>query len=1175
MAAPNAAETALMKPASAAATNDPAASMLTFRVARGLKVDLFAAEPMVQNIVSFAFDEQGRCYVVESHRRRTSVFDIGNFPEWLEADFSLRTVEDRANFFKRTLTPENQPALDKLSRVKHGFLPDFNGDGVLDWRDLEVESERIRLLVDTNRDGHADVATTFAEGFDGITSGVAAGILARKGEVWFTCIPELWRLTVDALRFTNGLPPAGALPLNPHLVNRRSKIENLIHGFGTHIAYGGHDMHGLKMGPDGKIYFSIADRGISTNLWDRIVDHWPGLTMEALADSGAVFRCNPDGTEFEVVAIGLRNPQELAFDEFGNLFTGDNNSDFGDKSRWEYIVEGADYGWRLGWQWLPMTGAWNSEMLWGMAPSNTSAYYLPPVTHIAAGPAGTSYYPGTGLPARYDRHFFLCDFRGGPNSLVYSFALRPKGASFEAFDESEFIGGFLCTDVDFGLDGAVYVSDWVKGWEKTGQGRIWRVFDPTLVNDPAMLEVRKLLGEGMEERSKEELARLLGHRDMRVRWEAQWELVRRVRVIVAKSRNKRLRHGDETELIDELQRIANDRNRDNSLRAAPILARLAAIQALGEIGAMPATIYDFPALTTRDSSEKPRPRPLPRPTRESPEELLGWHMAPLLLLQDKQPEIRAAVLRMIRRVAGEPANWHTIKYFVEPTLSDPDPQVRMHAANLIGRFRRKEFLQSLIGMLRDDNDRDAYIRHAVVLALARVGDVNALLAAARDESRAVRLGACLALRRLQRAEVAQFLNDADPQIVLEAARAINDVPIPAALPDLASVVSRSSRSNELPFEKAGMDQSLVTSTAVESFVSRRALNANFRLGNTTNAEVLAAFAARPGALETLRIEALELLGQWPKPPARDHLVGLWRPLLPRDGTVAARALESVLATIESNAPSAVQTAAKTAAMELGLRPGEVTGRPDDPERLAKLSAELENGSVVQKQSALAALSGTEAAGALRLLSAWLDKLLAGQVPRELQLDVLEAVQGSERLLASVSTKEKLAKFEAARDSKDALAPWRECLYGGHADQGRKTFIERLDAACFRCHRINGEGGEVGPELAGIGERQSREYILESILFPNAKIAPGFESVLVTLKGGKSYGGVLKSESDTQIVIHSPEDGVLTLKKADIQARDHSLSAMPEGVTNILSREDLRNLVEFLATTSQPRSAKGP
>src|SRR5258706_380271 len=191
--------------------------MLKFRVAPGLKVDLFAAEPMVQNIVSFTFDEQGRCYVVETHRRRTSVFDITFFPDWLESDFTLRTVEDRADFLKRTLTLTNQAEIEKLSKAKPGFLPDLNGDRVRDWRDLEVESERIRLLVDTNGDGHVDIATTLAEGFDGLTSGVAAGVLARKGNVWFTCIPDVWRITIPDLRFTNSLPSADVLPVNSHL----------------------------------------------------------------------------------------------------------------------------------------------------------------------------------------------------------------------------------------------------------------------------------------------------------------------------------------------------------------------------------------------------------------------------------------------------------------------------------------------------------------------------------------------------------------------------------------------------------------------------------------------------------------------------------------------------------------------------------------------------------------------------------------------------------------------------------------------------------------------------------------------------------------------------------------------------------------------------------------------
>jgi len=88
------------------------------RPAAGLQVTLFAAEPQLQNPSSFTIDEKGRFYVVETHRRRTSVLDIRTKIDWLDEDLASRSVEDRIAMHRRHLGTD----ADKIAVVLMVFI---------------------------------------------------------------------------------------------------------------------------------------------------------------------------------------------------------------------------------------------------------------------------------------------------------------------------------------------------------------------------------------------------------------------------------------------------------------------------------------------------------------------------------------------------------------------------------------------------------------------------------------------------------------------------------------------------------------------------------------------------------------------------------------------------------------------------------------------------------------------------------------------------------------------------------------------------------------------------------------------------------------------------------------------------------------------------------------------
>ncbi|MBC8202671.1 MAG: c-type cytochrome [Planctomycetes bacterium] len=455
----------------------PEKSFEIITVPQGFTKQIVATEPLVMDPVSFCFDDQGHILVAESFRQESGVPDNRSSSFWLLDDLASQTIEDRLAMFEKW-----------ADQRENGM--DFYTD----------KQERIRLLTDKNKDGVFDRVTDFASGFNEPLDGTGAGVLAIDGTVWYTNIPNLWRL-----EDFDGDGKA----------DRREKIFT---GFGVRVALRGHDLHGLEIGLDGRLYWSIGDRGYHIELEDGKVFHSPG--------EGGVFRCELDGSILEVFHHGLRNPQELAFDKYGNLFTGDNNSDDVDKARLVYCVEGGETGWRMEYQTLQgenARGPWVQEHGWDPFAENRPAWILPAVDTIGSGPSGLVAYPGAGFPARYADHFFMCDFRGGAShSNVLSFAVEQKGAGFKMVDLHPFVEKVLCTDVGFGYDGRMVVSDWGEGWTGNKEGRLYAVWNEAHVNEG---DVSDIFSGGFHHYSTTQLLTFLSHVDRRVRIRAQLALV--------------------------------------------------------------------------------------------------------------------------------------------------------------------------------------------------------------------------------------------------------------------------------------------------------------------------------------------------------------------------------------------------------------------------------------------------------------------------------------------------------------------------------------------------------------------------------------------------------------------------------------------------------------------------
>ncbi len=908
------------------------------------------------------------------------------------------------------------------------------------------------------------------------------------------------------------------------------QISSLSSGYAVHIGFSGHGMSGAKIGPDGRIWWGIGDIGM--NVVDKEGNQW------AYPNQGVIVRSELDGSGFEVYASGLRNTHEFAFDQYGNLISVDNDGDHpGERERLVYLINGSETGWRINWQFGKYTDpennqykVWMDEKLHVPHWEGQAAYILPPIMNYVNGPTGLVYNPGTALDEQWKDYFFIAEFRG-----------TPAQSPVHAFKLKPSGASFVMEDtkevvrgiLPTGLDFGPEGALYIADWiDGWGTKDAGRIWKLDIPSSPSQIrdQVKSLLQSDFGEYSNEELSGYLSHDDQRIRQKSQFELVSRG--------NK----GYQALL--------------NALEQSSQLARIHAIWGIGQYVRM---------------------------------EDLEEASVLIPLLQDNDPEIQtqaAKILGDVRFVGAAPD--------LVSLLTNASLRVQLHACEALGRMGYTEATDGVVNMLAKNNDSDLWLRHAGMVALARMADGSTLAELAGHQSEAVRVAAVVALRRMKSPLVSEFLDDASPLIVIEAARAINDdFSIPEALPALAGVL------NQTQFQ----DEPLI----------RRSINANLRLGNDENLEILQQYLSNMEAPAAMRSEAIAALATWGNPSVFDRVDGRYRGKMERADDQVKDLFANVLPSLLNDTQAEIQIAAAKAAGKLKIagvedqlltllsdhpqpdvrsaslaalfdiessylnRTLEIALADDSPQVRSQalsmlpeseldpqqavnlLSGIMARGTLEEKQSALTSLGSIKHPESIALLKQYMNRLIAGSVADEIKLDLILAAEAQE----NEQLQQQITQYQQSKPKDDPLSPFMETIAGGDPEVGANIFYRHEAAQCVRCHTIFEVGGTAGPGLAGVGKKMTPLELLQAVVEPSATFAEGYQ--IVTLQtGSETLSGEVLTETTDSIKLRMGDQGLRSIAKSEIEERRSVPSSMPP-MGSILTKSQIRDVVAFLHT----------
>ncbi|MEM0897811.1 MAG: hypothetical protein AAGJ79_13115, partial [Verrucomicrobiota bacterium] len=465
----------------------------------------------------------------------------------------------------------------------------------------------------------------------------------------------------------------------------------------------------------------------------------------------------------------------------------------------------------------------------------------------------------------------------------------------------------------------------------------------------------------------------------------------------------------------------------------------------------------------------------------------------------------------------------------------------------------------------------------------------------------IRLAYALAARQERSPYLTAFLSDSDTGISEEAIRGINDLDF------------HEDSQQQVLNELSGFTRRIVdTRLSRYSYpVYLRLLNGCLRSGRGIDADTLLVIAEKEDLSLRHRLKALAYLGSFLTPPPVDPTLGIYRPLPARENLdLPSTFLPRLFALIDGSNPRLASSAMKaaehfdmapdadllvawvrneekpvairrTSTELLGAHEGseiakeallEMTEAKEPGLRaaairsLAKVAPEaiiegatgiIARNSVSDRRAVYEVMTADSSPGAAKLLAEELDKMIAGKLRRELELDLYEAALAHSEPVVKSKVDTLLAKL-SAEEKTDA----EFTLFGGNALQGENVFNNQ--GTCLKCHIVGRMGGETGPELTHIATERARTHMLESLIHPNAEITEGYGICSITLKDESTLAGTPLLEDEETLTIKTAEAEPQVIAKKDIAIRTPTISPMPPmGLT--LPKQDLRDLMAYLVS----------